>query len=37
MQKMSCNLFEGKQKNGEDWRVAVRLESTVFEEHKRMK
>ena len=34
MRKMSCNLFEGRQKNGEDWGVAwgvaVRLESTVF-------
>ena len=33
--KMSCNLFEGRQKNGEDWGVVVR--ALPFEENRRMK
>ena len=34
MRKISYNLSEGRQKNGEDWGVVVRALS--FEENKRM-
>ena len=39
MQKMSCNLSEGRQKNDEDWGVAwgVAVRALSFEEYKRMK